>query len=110
MYDDINSKEYNLLAEMLNASFIELKDMSKKSPNDILKPMKVSLINRILQRCKDFFDDEPSVDFLDLLDDEDLPSNSDAVLIMSQYVAAFINFYKKYGAVLNGNKNLRKVF
>ncbi len=109
MYNDIDTDEYNLLAEMLKATYQEMKDMSKKAPNDLLKPFKVASLNRILKRSKDFFEDEPSSDFLDLLDDDNLPSNSDTVLIMSQYVAAFTEFHKRYGGY-NGNINLKKIF
>ena len=72
--------------------------------------MKITLLNRIFQRVKDLLGEESSVEFLELLDSEDLPSNSDTVLIMSQYVAAFIDFYKKYGAGTYGNKKLKRVF
>lgn len=94
---------------MLKATFQEMKDMSKKAPNDTLRSLKVTSLNRILTRSKKLFEDEPSVEFLDLLDGDDLPSNSDTVLIMSQYVAAFSEYYKKYGG-FSGNNNLKKFF
>lgn len=109
MYDNIDTNEYNLLAEMLKATYLEMKDMSKKAPNDNLKPFKVTSLNRILNRSKDFFAEEPASDFLALLDIDELPSNSDTVLIMSQYVAAFTEFYKKYGG-FGGNNRLKKIF
>lgn len=84
---------------MLKATYLEMKDMSKKAPNDNLKPFKVTSLNRILNRSKDFFAEEPASDFLDLLDIDELPSNSDTVLIMSQYVAAFTEFYKNMVAL-----------
>ena len=102
MRNNINSEEYNLLAEMLRATYLEMKDMSKKAPNDILKPIKVTSLNRILQKSKDFFEGEPSAEFLDLLDNEILPSNSDTVLIMSHYVAAFTEYYKRYAGTNSG--------
>lgn len=101
MRNNKSSDEYNLLAEMLKATYLEMKDMSKKAPNDTLKPIKVTSLNRILQKSKDFFEGEPSADFLDLLDNEILPSNSDTVLIMSHYVAAFTEYYKRYGGFVN---------
>ncbi len=101
MRNNKSSDEYNLLAEMLKATYLEMKDMSKKAPNDTLKPIKVTSLNRILQKSKDFFEGEPSADFLDLLDNEILPSNSDTVLIMSHYVAAFTEYYKRHGGFVN---------
>lgn len=111
MNSNINSDEYNLLAEMLKATYLEMKDMSKKAPNDTLKPLKVTSLNRILQRAKDFFENEPTKDFLDLLDNDEFPSNSDTVLIMSQYVAAFTEYYKKYGGTGGGRSlSIKKIF
>ncbi|GAE27619.1 hypothetical protein JCM9140_3772 [Halalkalibacter wakoensis JCM 9140] len=40
--------------------------------------------------------DDPSIEYLDLLDDETLPQNSDAVLILGQYQAALKQFKSKY--------------
>lgn len=108
MRNNNSSEEYNLLAEMLKATYLEMKDLSKKAPNDTLKPIKVTSLNRILQKSKDFFNGEPSAEFLDLLDDDILPSNSDTVLIMSHYVAAFTEYYKRYGG-LGTNSGLHRV-
>jgi len=36
------------------------------------------------------------VELLDLLDDDSLPSNSDATLIVAQYIAAMNHFEDKY--------------
>lgn len=88
--------EYNLLLSMLKSAYIELRDMSKKTPKDSLSVMKVKTLNRILERIKILLSDEPSVDFLDLIDEDDIPSNSDALLIMSQYVGAIDNYWCKY--------------
>ena len=54
------------------------------------------MVNRVLTRIKNFLGDEPTAEFLDLLDDDTLPSNSDAVLIISQYDAALNVFKGKY--------------
>ena len=54
------------------------------------------MINNILERFKDILADEPTIQFLDLLDDETLPSNSDCVLILAQYRSALSQFKSKY--------------
>lgn len=53
-------------------------------------------MNRILTQLKDFLKSEPTVSFLDLLDEETLPTNSDAILIIGQFKASMDNFRKKY--------------
>ena len=55
------------------------------------------MVNKILSQIKtDVLADDPSREFLDLLDDETLPTNSDAVLIIAQYEAAMTQFRTKH--------------
>lgn len=88
--------EYNLLFAMLKSAYVELRDMSKKSPKDSLSLMKVRMLNRILERVKTFLKNEATSDFLDLIDEDTIPSTSDALLLMSQYAGAIENYYKRY--------------
>ena len=43
-----------------------------------------------------FLKEEPEGKYLDLLDDEELPQNSDAVLVMVQYEKALAAFRGRY--------------
>jgi len=54
------------------------------------------MTNRVLAKVKSILHDDPTVEFLDLLDEEIFPTNSDAVLIISQYRAAMSQFKEKY--------------
>lgn len=99
MRKNIDQSEFNLLGEMLYSAFSEMKDMSKKAPNEQLKSVKIKALNRILSRIKELLSNEPSTDFLDLLEEDDLPCNSDTVLIMSQYAAAMTDFYKRNSGI-----------
>lgn len=89
-------KNFEMLDELSNSIYIEMKEFSKKKPDDALNPFKVKNVNRVLIQIKEFLSDQPTVLFLDLLDDETLPSNSDAILIIGQFKAAMDNFRKKY--------------
>ena len=82
--------------ELIESIYIEMKEFSKKKPDDTLNDFKVKNVNRVLAEIKDFLKDEPTVNFLDLLDSEALPSNSDAILIIGQFKAAIDNYKKKY--------------
>lgn len=53
-------------------------------------------MNRLLERVCDVLAGEASMDFLDMLDEDDIPQNSDVVLMLSQYVAAMNAFKEKY--------------
>lgn len=88
--------KFEMLNELISSIYIEMKEFSKKKPDDALNAFKVKNVNRVLTQLKDFLINQPTVSFLDLLDDEILPSNSDSILIIAQYKAAMDNFKKKY--------------
>lgn len=45
-----NKDEYNLLFAMLKSAYVELRDMSKKTPKESLSLMKVRTLNRFLEK------------------------------------------------------------
>lgn len=74
----------------------EVRELSKKKPDATLSAGKVRIINRVLDDLQIVLSEEPEKKFLDLLDDEDLPQTSDAVLVMVQYESALTKFPKRY--------------
>jgi len=54
------------------------------------------MINKVLERVKKLLTADPTIKFLELLDDETLPSNSDAVFIIAQYDAAMEQYKGKH--------------
>lgn len=88
--------QYNLLYAMLKSAYIELRELSKKSPNEALSILKVRMLNRILSKLQEFTSKEPTIEYLELLDEESIPSTSDALLILSQYAGALTNYYKRH--------------
>lgn len=91
-----STETYNLLYTMFHSAYMELRDLTKKSPKEALSPMKIKMLNRILERIRDFLSEEPAIDFLDLIDEDALPSTSDTLLLMSQYAGAIENYYKNH--------------
>lgn len=89
-------EKFEMLSPMLEAVFIEIQNLSKKKQNDSLNELKVKMINKILENFKEMLVDEPTIQFLDLLDDQTLPSNSDCVLILAQYRSALRQFKSEY--------------
>lgn len=87
---------YYTIEPLLTSTFNEVKEFSKKKQDDPLNIKKVRMINRILEKAKEVLKNESTVVFLDLLDEDELPSNSDAVLTMSQFIAAMNKFYKDH--------------
>jgi hypothetical protein len=92
--DDITS--YSMLTKLVDAVYNEMKELSKKKPDDLLNKFKIKSVNRVLEKSKTLLNNEPTVEFLDTLDEEVPPSNSDSVLIISQHIAALKQFRNKY--------------
>lgn len=86
------TQEYEMLYPMMVSVFDELRELSKKKQDASLNPMKVKMANRILSKVKLLLVKEPTIEFLDLLDEDSLPSNSDAVMIIAQFKAAMEQF------------------
>jgi len=93
---DKDIKFYLLLTDMLKAQKKEFDLLSKKKSDGQLNPMKIKMVNRILEPLNVLFKNEPSHKFLDILNEDDLPTNSDVVLIISQYETAIDEFKKEY--------------
>lgn len=81
---------------LLTAMYGEFKEFSKKKPDDAVSKAKIKVVNRLLSRCREILASETSIDFLDLLDEDEVPQNSDVVLTLSQYVAAMRQFRSTY--------------
>jgi len=89
-------EKFRMLSKLINSIYSELKEFAKKKPDEALNKFKIKTINRVLEQIKDILSSEPTSDFLDLLDEETIPSNSDAVLIIGQFKAAMEQFKNTY--------------
>lgn len=89
-------EKFKMLAELLDSIYLEMKEFSKKKPDEPLNTFKVKNVNRVLEQVKEIMKNEPTAEFLDILDDETLPTNSDAILIIGQFQASMQRFRSKY--------------
>ena len=99
-----NIEDYSLLKDMLYAQRQEFGLLSKKKSDGQLNKMKIKMVNRVLEPLNELLKNEPSHKFLDVLNEDDIPTNSDVVLIISQYEKALLNFKNKYFLI---DKNYR---
>jgi|ERR1035437_4064618 hypothetical protein len=90
------SDKHEMFSPMLSGIYNETKTLSQKKPNESLNTLKVKMINKILVEIRSILESEDSSEFLELLDNETLPSNSDAVFILSQYLTTMKAFREKY--------------
>ena len=82
---------------LLNSMFREFQELSKKKPDGALNKRKVEIVNRLLRDIHEIIlKGESTSAYLDLLDEDDLPQNSDVTLILGQTVAAMNAFKEKY--------------
>jgi hypothetical protein len=87
---------HDVMMPLLNAMYEEFKDLAKKKPESAVSKSKLKIANRLLGKVREVLITEESIEFLDLLDEDDVPQVSDVTLIFSQYVAAMQAFKGKY--------------
>ena len=87
---------HEVVMPLVQAMYEEFKEFSKKKPDAVLSKSKVQVVNRLLEKCREVLESESSLQFLDLLDEDDVPQNSDVILMLSQYVTAMEQFGKSY--------------
>ena len=89
-------EEYDLLRPLLESLLEEVKELSKKKQDGLLNILKVKMINKLLIRIKELLKKEATSEFIDLLDEETMPTNSDALFILVQFQSALQQYYSKY--------------
>ena len=92
--NDLDS--YNLLKDLLYSQKNEFDLLSKEKTDERLNPMKIKIANRVLMPLKELFKQEDYYEYLDTLVEDDKPTNSDVVLIISQYQTAINSFHESY--------------
>ena len=89
-------EKFDVVNPLVRSLMTEMREIARKKPDGVLNPVKVKIANRLLQEIKTILADEASTIYLDLLDEETLPQNADAVIILGQYCAAMDSFREKY--------------
>ncbi|MFC6185290.1 hypothetical protein [Pseudoxanthomonas japonensis] len=79
--------EFEKVSGQLDGVYQEISVLVKKSPNDAVNSFKIGLINSTIRRANDLLEDKyrPFQEFSEFSSD-DLPTNSDVALIVSQYI------------------------
>src|SRR3546814_11381451 len=85
-----------MVEPMLEAAHKEMSELSKKRQDGILNELKVRYINRLLAEAHAALGDDPSLAFVELLNEDEFPQNSDAVLVLGQWLAAMKQFKDRH--------------
>lgn len=94
---------YDVTMPLLKAMYVEFKALSSKKPDAAVSKSKIKITNRLLEKVREVLEDSSAIDFLDLLDEDDIPQASDVILILSQYVASMETFHKEHYGWHNGD-------
>jgi len=100
---DLQAEQFDFLSPMLDSALTEMREFAKKKQDGIVSALKIKILNRLLTQIKEILAKEDSAAYLDLLSEEQLPQNSDAVLVLGQFRAAMNNFSKRHHRVVNYN-------
>lgn len=87
---------YDRLFPMLVAAHREMSELSKRKQDGIVNPLKIRNINRLLTELRKLLAKDPSLEFVELLDEDTLPQNSDVVLLLSQWQAALQQYKQRH--------------
>jgi hypothetical protein len=81
--------EFETLAGQLQAFSTEMNTLVKKNPNDALNSFKLKLVNSVIHRSNEILGNtrKPFEDF-DQFDETSMPTTSDVLVIVSQYLSA----------------------
>jgi hypothetical protein len=94
--------DYKLVTPLLENLHSEMSELSRKKQDGALNKLKIRHINRILVKVEAILGDDPSVVYLEKLDEDDVPQNSDAVVVLGQWRAAMKQFQSKHTSTRSG--------
>ena len=95
---------FEKLVGQMQSTYDELSVLSKKSPKDGVNLFKLRFINHLLREGNEFFGESyrPFDEFSEF-DEDNIPSNSDVVFIISQYLQCFEKFRADHVVLISGN-------
>jgi hypothetical protein len=88
--------EFEKLEQQLHSFLDEISELSKKKPNDPINKFKLGFINSSLASLNRILGDYKPLDDFTQFNPDDLPSNSDVMLILGQYAAAAYNLRRRH--------------
>jgi len=91
--DDV--KKYEMIFPMMKSMLEEMKTLSSKKQDGLVNTLKVKMINKLISTSRELLIHSPALDYLEELDEDLLPQNSDVVLMLSQYIEALKQFHMK---------------
>ena|SRR5271157_1639332 len=88
--------EFEKLEQQLHSFLDEISELSRKKPNDALNKFKLKFINSTLEGLNRLIGEHRPFPDFETFEVDDLPTNSDVVVILAQYAAATYNFRRDH--------------
>lgn len=88
--------QYELITPLFIRMYSDVQELTKKKQDGVLSKTRIAMINRLLDSALALLKDEPSISFLDRLDEDVVPQNADAMLVVGQYVSALQAFKARH--------------
>ena len=85
-------QEFERVEQQLHSMLGEMSELSKKKPNDAVNKFKLKLINVLITAMNKLLETYKPFNDFDTFDDNDLPTNSDVVVMLSQYNGSTLRF------------------
>ena len=89
-------KKFEILQNFLVTLSKDMKEYAKKKPNEPINTYKVKKINKLLIEVKKLLENETTIDYLEILDEDILPSFSDTDIEVGQFNAAMDRYKKEH--------------
>lgn len=92
MHKKEDVEQFEKLEQQLHSFLDEVSDLSHKKPNDPMNKFKLKFINGTIAKLNILLKEYRPFDDFEQFDVDTLPSNSDVVLMLSQYAGAALRF------------------
>ena len=89
-------QQYEVLRPLVDGLYVDMQKLASRKQEGAFSKNRIAMTNKLLKAVKDLLVDEPSSEFLELLDEELIPTNGDVLLILGQYRSAMEHFWNKY--------------
>jgi hypothetical protein len=86
------------LRPLIDGLYRDLTVLAGRKQEAPLSKAKITMMNKLLNDAKMLLADEPTCNYLELLDEQAIPNNADALLILGQYKTALERFQAKYSS------------
>ena len=87
---------FQVVEPLIEAMYFEISAMSAKKPDTPINANKTKVANRLFADALSILEGEPSRQYLELIEPDDMPQNSDMVLSLKQFLTALEGFKRKY--------------